>query len=97
MSCFTRVFSYIKHTKRATAIGLAALSLSATALADGASATVPKSEYDSYIVIMAQDPAIAYEGGIKGYQATKPDKRSRLVVIVDFVLLARAAVFSLNL
>ncbi len=32
------------------------------------------SEKKSYIVVMAQDPIVAYEGDIDGYQATKPGK-----------------------
>lgn len=84
MSCFTRVFSYIRHTKKVTTIGLAALSLgaatfaSAADLGGGAHTTIPKSEYDSYIVVMTQDPAIAYDGGIAGFPATKPGKNKKL-------------------
>lgn len=35
---------------------------------------VKKSKHGSYIVIMALDPALKYDGNIKGYQATKPNK-----------------------
>jgi len=33
---------------------------------------------DSYIVIMAQDPAIAYEGDLTGLPATKPGKGRKI-------------------
>ena len=33
---------------------------------------VPESEYGVYVVIMVQEPAVVYEGGIAGYPATKP-------------------------
>lgn len=39
---------------------------------------VEKSEYGSYIVVMSLDPAIAYEGGIKKYAATKPGKGQKI-------------------
>ena len=39
---------------------------------------VPKGEYDSYIVVMELDPAIAYKGGIKKYPATKPGKGKKI-------------------
>lgn len=51
-------------------------SLSASAVERDA--RVQKSNYDSYIVIMALDPAIAYEGDMKGYKATKPGKNKKL-------------------
>ena len=31
-----------------------------------------------YIVLMAQDPAITYEGGITGLQATRPKKGKKI-------------------
>ncbi|AAZ23976.1 S8 family peptidase [Colwellia psychrerythraea] len=39
---------------------------------------IPKSEYGSYIVIMDLNPAIAYEGDIKGFKATKPGKNKKI-------------------
>ena len=41
-------------------------------------ATVVKSRYDSYIVIMDLAPAIAYEGDIPSYEATKPEKNKKI-------------------
>ena len=39
---------------------------------------VPKGEYDSYIVVMELDPAVAYKGEIKKYPATKPGKGKKI-------------------
>ena len=39
---------------------------------------VEKSEYGVYIVLMAQDPVLAYEGGKAGFKATKPGKGKKL-------------------
>ena len=39
---------------------------------------VPKGEYDSYIVVMELNPAVAYEGEIKKYAATKPGKGKKI-------------------
>ncbi len=51
-------------------------------ISQGASAKgkqkIPKSEYGSYIVIMDLKPAIAYEGDIKGFKATKPGKNKKI-------------------
>ena len=49
------------------------LSLSAAAFAKS-----PAPETESYIVIMKQDPVIAYEGGEAGLPATKPGKGSKV-------------------
>lgn len=54
------------------------LGISQGAIAKAADQKVPKSEYGSYVVIMELDPAIAYIGGIKGFQATKPGKNKKL-------------------
>jgi subtilisin family serine protease len=35
-------------------------------------------DHNVYVVMMAADPVIAYEGGIKGYQATKPGKGQKV-------------------
>jgi subtilisin family serine protease len=37
-----------------------------------------KSGKNPYVVIMAQDPIVAYEGGIKGLPATKPDEGEKI-------------------
>ena len=39
---------------------------------------VQKSEYGVYIVLMAQDPVIAYKGDETGFKATKPGKGKKL-------------------
>lgn len=39
---------------------------------------VQKGEYNSYIVVMELDPAIAYKGDIKKYPATKPGKGKKI-------------------
>ena len=41
---------------------------------------IKKSKHGSYIVMMALDPAVKYNGNIKGYQATKPSKGKKLNV-----------------
>jgi hypothetical protein len=38
----------------------------------------PELDHDIYIVTMAADPAIAYEGDLKGYTATKPGKGKKI-------------------
>ena len=73
---------------------LAALSLPATAVGTGASATratvtedlvqdgtagAPEaSENGVYIVQMADAPVVAYDGGVKGLRATKPKKGQKI-------------------
>ena len=44
----------------------------------GGKGLVEKSEYGVYIVLMAQDPVLAYEGDEAGFQATKPRKGKKL-------------------
>ena len=39
---------------------------------------VRNGEAKSYVVLMAFDPAIRYEGGISGYEATKPGKGAKI-------------------
>ena len=41
-------------------------------------AKAPEAGEDVYIVIMAADPAVAYEGGVAGLPATKPESGSKL-------------------
>jgi subtilisin family serine protease len=55
------------------------------AMAIPASAQIPEAadlraqgDRDSYVVVMAADPAIAYEGDIKGLPATKPGKGGKI-------------------
>jgi len=50
----------------------------ASAQAKSDKTAVPKSEYGSYVVIMAADPVINYSGGERGYQATKPGKNKKI-------------------
>ena len=60
-------------------VTLFSFNLSTTpAQAESADATLAKSEYDSYIVLMEPAPAIQYEGDIKGYEATKPGKNKKV-------------------
>ena len=60
-------------------VTLFSFNLSTTpAQAESADATLAKSEYDSYIVLMEPAPAIQYEGDIKGYGATKPGKNKKV-------------------
>lgn len=40
--------------------------------------TVAKSKHGIYVVVMTQAPAISYEGGMKGYAKTKPEKNQRM-------------------
>jgi subtilisin family serine protease len=53
------------------------MSLSLTAAAFAQTPQV-ESGTESYIVVMKQDPAIAYEGGQAGFQATKPGKGGKI-------------------
>jgi subtilisin family serine protease len=55
-----------------------ALSVSASASAQGNASPLAKNNAKSYIVVMANDPIIAYEGDIRGYPATKPDKGEKI-------------------
>lgn len=56
------------------------LSLAMTGSAFGQAPKSPplQSEVDSYVVILAADPAIAYQGGTPGYQATKPGRGQKI-------------------
>jgi hypothetical protein len=38
----------------------------------------PKAETGVYVVVMAADPAVAYEGGVDGMPATKPGKGGKI-------------------
>ncbi len=51
---------------------------SATAVAKGHTKVVEKAPDGVYIVRLAEDPAVAYDGGIKGYGATAPEKGGKL-------------------
>lgn len=56
------------------------LSLSIVVTASGQAPAAPAAQgaQDSYVVLMVDDPAVAYEGGIPGYQATKPGKGQKI-------------------
>jgi subtilisin family serine protease len=79
---------YMKHSIRmpmhalALALGLAVGALPPTAVAasDGANAAVKakKPTNNAYIVRMADAPVVAYDGGIAGYQATRPAKGQKI-------------------
>ena len=49
-----------------------ALSLSSSAFAQADEAPSAQGNAKSYVVVMANDPIISYEGDIRGYSATKP-------------------------
>lgn len=55
-----------------------ALSVSASALAQNNASLLAKSNAKSYIVVMANDPVIAYQGDVAGYPATKPGKGEKI-------------------
>ena len=55
-----------------------ALSVSASASAQNNDSPLAKGNAKSYIVVMANDPIIAYEGDVRGYSATKPDKGEKV-------------------
>ena len=64
-----------------TLAGLAAgvsLAISQSAVAALSDVVVEPAEYGSYIVIMNQDPAAAYSGGLAGFAATKPTGNAKL-------------------
>ena len=44
----------------------------------GGTGLVEKSDFGVYIVLMAEDPAIAYEGDTKGLGATKPERGTKI-------------------
>jgi len=52
--------------------------LSKTASSETASANKNKHTNSVYIVRMADDPVVAYKGGIKGYSATAPKKGQKI-------------------
>ncbi|OGO29580.1 MAG: hypothetical protein A2Z16_07090 [Chloroflexi bacterium RBG_16_54_18] len=54
------------------------LSMTSSAFGQVVDAPLAQSAVDSYIVIMSADPAIAYQGEISGYQATKPGKGQKI-------------------
>lgn len=54
------------------------LSLSTPVLAQDSGRQFANSDAKSYIVIMAGDPILAYEGGVTGYAATKPVKGDKV-------------------
>jgi len=54
------------------------LSLSTTVLAQGNAAPSAQGNAKSYIVVMANDPVIAYDGSIAGYAATKPGNNEKV-------------------
>jgi subtilisin family serine protease len=54
------------------------ISLALTATAFAQNPTKGKSETESYIVVMKQDPVIAYEGDEAGLRATKPGKGGKV-------------------
>jgi len=79
--------SRIRSTRLSTVLAAAALVVFSAgpilATADYTNATIdgPRPaapDHNVYIVTMAADPAIAYEGGIKGFQATKPGKGQKV-------------------
>lgn len=43
-----------------------------------AAAMAPEAGKTAYVVIMAADPVVAYEGGVDGLQATKPAKGEKI-------------------
>jgi subtilisin family serine protease len=55
-----------------------ALSVSTSALAQDSAAPSAQGNAKSYIVVMANDPIVAYEGDIRGYQATKPGEGKKV-------------------
>ena len=55
-----------------------ALSVSTSVSAQGSQSPLAKSNAKSYIVVMAADPIIAYEGNVAGYAATKPGKGEKI-------------------
>ena len=64
-------------TALSAVIGLCATAGAATAATDGGDAKAPFKS-NAYIVQMAEMPVTAYQGGIKGYAATKPNKGQKV-------------------
>jgi subtilisin family serine protease len=55
-----------------------ALSLSTSVLAQSSASPSAQGNAKSYIVVMAQDPIVVYEGDIRGYPATKPGEGKKI-------------------
>lgn len=55
-----------------------ALSASSSAFAQADEAPSAQGDAKSYIVVMADDPIVAYEGDVPGYKATKPGKGKKI-------------------
>jgi subtilisin family serine protease len=54
------------------------MSLTVSALGEAPAAPAAQGAVNSYIVLLASDPVIAYEGEIPGYEATKPGKGQKI-------------------
>jgi subtilisin family serine protease len=54
------------------------LSITISALGEAPAAPAAQGVVNSYIVVMANDPVIAYEGDVPGYQATKPGRGQKI-------------------
>jgi subtilisin family serine protease len=52
--------------------------LTVVAMVVPVAAKAPEAAKDVYIVVMAADPAIAYEGGVEGLQPTKPGRGGKI-------------------
>jgi len=57
---------------------LAVVAILAMVVPASAQAPKAKAQRDSYVVLMAADPTIAYEGDVKGLPATKPGKGGKI-------------------
>ena len=58
---------------------LIALSLSTPAMAQESGRQFASGEAKSYIVVMAADAILAYDGGVAGYAATKPEEGKKSI------------------
>ena len=67
-----------KLTVLATATVLAVATLAPPATGAGRQAEVGKSTTNSYVVILAADPVVAYDGDVSGIPATKPAKGKKV-------------------
>jgi subtilisin family serine protease len=54
------------------------LSITISALGEAPAAPAAQGAVNSYIVVMANDPVIAYEGDVPGYQATRPGRGQKI-------------------
>jgi subtilisin family serine protease len=61
-----------------TIVLVLALSVSTSASAQKSAVPSAQDDAQSYIVVMASDPIVAYEGDIRGYPATKPGKGEKV-------------------